>query len=124
MSETSKVYDVRQRSYLYALDIVKFLERLPNDYVTQTLGRQLLRAATSVGANIIEAKASSSKRDFSNFYSHSLKSANEAKFWLGLFQDSGKAPREAVKPLLDETGELGNILASSILTIKGKRRHF
>jgi len=101
---------------------MKFLETLPKDYIAQTVGKQLLRSATSVGANIIEAKASSSKRDFANFYSHSLKSANESKFWLGLLQDSGKASREHITPLLDETSELSNILASSLLTMKGKRR--
>jgi four helix bundle protein len=118
----NKVYDLRKRTYIYALEIIKFLEGLPREHISEILGKQLLRSATSVGANIIEAQASSSKKDFSNFYSYSLKSANESKFWLGLLKDSGKAPRDKVDPILTETNELSNILASSILTIKGKRR--
>ena len=118
----NKIYDVRERSYRYALQIVKFLETLPKDYIAQTMGKQLLRAATSVGANIVEARASSSKKDFANFYGYSLKSANESKFWLGLLQDSGKADRQQVKPLLEETHELSSILAASLLTLKGKKR--
>ena len=122
METATKIYDVKERTYRYALDVMKFLAGLPDDYIAKTIGRQLLRSATSVGANVMEAKAASSKRDFANFYTHSLKSANESKFWLGLLQDSGKASLEQVRPLLDETRELSNILASSILTMKGKRR--
>jgi four helix bundle protein len=107
---------------MYALDIIKFLDSLPKDYISQTIGRQLLRSATSIGANIIEAQASSSKRDFANFYNYSLKSANESKFWLNLLKDSGKSAVNKIKPILEETNELSNILASSILTIKGKKR--
>ena len=118
----NKVYDLKKRSYNYALDIIKFLDTLPKDYIAQTMGKQLLRSATSIGANIIEAYAASSKKDFANFYGYSLKSANESKFWLGLLKDSNKASLEKTNPILTETNELSNILASSILTINGKNK--
>lgn len=118
----NKVYDLNKRTYIYALEIIKFLENLPKDYISQVIGKQLLRSATSIGANIIEARASSSKKDFANFYNHSLKSANESKFWLGLLKDSNKASIEKISPMLNETNELSNILASSILTMRGKRK--
>ena len=76
----NKVYDLKKRSYIYSLDVIKFLECLPKDYIAQTIGKQLLRSATSVGANIVEAQAASSKKDFANFYNHALKSSNESKF--------------------------------------------
>ena len=97
----NKVYNLKKRTYIYALDVIKFLEDLPKDYISQTIGKQLLRSATSIGANIIEAQASSSKRDFANFYSHSLKSANESKFWLGLLKDSNRAPASRIDPLMN-----------------------
>ena len=115
------MYDIKRRTYLYALDVIAFLENLPKDYITQTLGKQLLRSATSVGANVIEAQGSGSKKDFTNFYSYALKSANESKFWLGLLRDSGKISNEGVRLLIDEVKELANIIASCILTLKGKR---
>ncbi len=118
----NKVYDLKKRTYIYALDIIKFLESLPKDYISVTIGRQLLRSATSIGANIVEAQASSSKKDFANFYSHSLKSANESKFWLGLLKDSNKVSIDNIGPILTETNEIANILAASILTMKGKKR--
>jgi four helix bundle protein len=114
--------EIKQRAYFYALDIIKYLDRLnKSDLSVRVLAQQLLRSATSIGANIIEAQAASSKKEFTNYLHHSLKSANESKFWLALLRDSGKSKKESADILLAETKELANILASSILTLKGKR---
>ncbi len=118
----NKVYDLKKRTYIYALEVIKFLESLSRDYISETIGRQLLRSSTSIGANIIEAQAASSKKDFANFYSHSLKSANETKFWLSLLKDSGRVGSDKLNSILNETNELSNIIAASILTMKGKKR--
>ena len=120
MNNQGKVYDLKKRTYLYALEVIKFLETLPQHYISQTIGKQLLRSATSIGANIFEAQAASSRKDFSNFYSHALKSANESKFWLGLLKDSNKYDNDKISNIVNETNELSNILASCILTIKDK----
>lgn len=115
--------DIKKRAFAYALEIIKFIDQLnKNDLSVQVIARQLLRSGTSIGANIIEAQSSSSRKEFTNFLNYSLKSANESKFWLALLRDSGKAKKESVDNLLSETKELANILASSILTLKGKRK--
>jgi four helix bundle protein len=114
--------EIKQRAYLYALDIIKFLDSLnKSDLSVRVMAQQLLRSATSIGANVIEAQAASSKKEFTNFLNHSLKSANESKFWLSLLRDSGKAKGDLINKLVAETKEIANILASSILTLKGKR---
>lgn len=108
---------------MYALDIIKFIDSLDKkDFSIQIISKQVLRSATSIGANIIEAQAGSTKRDFTNFFSYALKSANESKFWLGLLRDSNKADKVMTDKLINETLELANILASSILTLKGKNK--
>jgi four helix bundle protein len=115
--------DIKKRAFKYALEIIKLIDQLGNqDLSVQVISRQLIKSSTSIGANIIEAQASSSKREFTNFLNHSLKSANETKFWLALLRDSGKVKKESANHLLEETSELANILASSILTLKGKRK--
>lgn len=115
--------ELKKRVYLYALDVIKFIDTLEKkDFSVQVLSRQLLRSATSIGANIIEAQAGYTKRDFTNFFGYALKSANESKFWLGLLRDSKKADGEKTNKLLQETIELANILGSSILTLKGKKK--
>ena len=113
--------DLKERTYLYALDVIRFIDNLnTRDHSVQVISKQLLRSATSIGANIIEAQAASSKKDFTNFFSYSLKSANESKFWIGLLRDSSKADKDLSNKLLRETHEIANILGSSILTLKGR----
>lgn len=57
--------DLKKRAYLYTLDVIKFIDILDkNDFSIQIIARQLLRSATSIGANIIEAQAGSTKKDF------------------------------------------------------------
>lgn len=114
--------DLKKRVYLYSINIIQFIDGISkSDFAAQIITKQLLRSATSIGANIIEAQAGSSKKDFTNFFAYALKSANESKFWLGLLRDTGKADKEKSNILLQETAELANILGSSILTLKGKR---
>lgn len=66
-------------------------------------------------------QAGSSKKDFINYMQISLKSSNETKMWLSLLKDSEKAKSNDVEPLLTEATEFSKILASIVLTTKGKR---
>ena len=121
-NDKSKFKDEFQgRVYKFALDVIGFVEQLPKGQVSAIISEQLLRSATSIGAHVVEAKSAASRRDYANFFTHALKSANESKFWLGLLRDSGKAEKEASDRLLKEVTELSNILATSILTLKDKK---
>jgi four helix bundle protein len=113
--------DFRGRAYRFALEIIAFVDTLPKGQTSSVLADQLLRSATSIGANLVEAQGAGSRKDYAHFFSYALKSANETKFWLGLLRDSGKAEEEAADKLLREVTELSKIIASSILTLKGKR---
>ena len=114
--------ELKRRVYLYAIAVIKFIDRLEKrDFSIEVIAKQLLRSATSIGANIIEAQAGSTRKDFTNFFAYALKSANESRFWLGLLRDSGKAEKGDLGKLLQETTEIANILGSSILTLKGRR---
>lgn len=112
---------LKERAYNYAVKIVHFIDSLPREMSCQIMGKQLLRSATSVGANIIEAQAGSSRRDFANFMNHALKSANESIFWLGLLVEAKRIKNELADYLWKETHELSRILGASMLTLKGKR---
>jgi four helix bundle protein len=113
--------DFRGRAYRFALEIIAFVDILPKGQTSSVLTEQLLHSATSIGANLVEAQGAGSRKDHAHFFSYALKSANETKFWLGLLRDSGKAEEEAADKLLREVTELSKIIASSILTLKGKR---
>jgi len=113
--------EFKKRLYSWVLRLIKFIEKLPKDSVSDIMGKQLLRSGTSILANYIEANSASSKKDFINFFTHSLKSANESKVWLCLLRDTNKGEVKELKWLLNELIEIVNIIASGILTLKGKR---
>lgn len=113
--------EFKKRLYSWVLRLIKFLDRLPKDSVCGVIGKQLLRSGTSILANYVEANSASSKKDFTNFFTHALKSANESKIWLSLLRDTGKGDLAELEWLLRELVEVANVLASSILTLKGRK---
>ncbi|OGH48093.1 MAG: hypothetical protein A3A51_00460 [Candidatus Levybacteria bacterium RIFCSPLOWO2_01_FULL_39_10] len=118
-----KSSNLRDRTYQFSLDIIKFINKLPNERAFWSIGDQLLRSSTSIGANIIEAKASSSKREFIKFYQIALKSANESEYWLSLLRDSYPKLKSDCDALLSELDQISRMLASSLITMKGKRSY-
>jgi len=113
--------EFKGRTYKFALDVIGFVGQLSTEQTSRILSDQLLRSATSIGANVIEAQAASSRKDYTNFFAYALKSANECKFWLGLLRDSDRGDKETVNKLLKEATEIANILATSVLTLKGRK---
>ena len=118
----SKSTDVKVRAYRLSLDMILFINELPNKRSFWSIGDQLLRSTTSIGANMIEAKASSSRREFIKFYEIALKSANETKYWICLLRDSYPEIKEQCMTLLNEADEISKMIGSSVLTLKGKKR--
>lgn len=113
--------ELKYRCYYFSIKIIKFLETLPEKKVYWIISDQLLRSATSIGANIVEAKSSSSKRDFIKYYEIALKSANETKYWLGLLRDATSINKDKVSQPLSEVEEISKMLGSSLLTLKNKK---
>lgn len=110
----------KKRLYGFIIDLVKVVEKLPkNDELCRVAKNQIIRSVTSIGANYVEAQAASSRKDFTNFIYHSLKSANESKFWLALLRDTDKGNKDEIDELLKELIEISNILASCIMKLKG-----
>ena len=79
---------------------------------------QLLRSATSIGANLVEGAAGSSKNDFIKFYTIALKSANETKYWICLIKESIKIDAILIDSLLKEANEIFRIIATIIINAK------
>jgi len=121
-NDKSKFKDeFKKRLYNFVLKLIKFLDKLPNDNVSKRIGDQLLRSGTGIIGNYVEGQAASSKKDFTNFFTTCLKSTNESKLWFALLRDSKRAKPEEVAWFLNEPSEFGNIFASSVLTLKGKK---
>ena len=110
-----------RRLIRFSLDIIKLSEEMRQKKVFYSIIDQLIRSATSIGANVVEAKSSSSKRDYLRFFEIALKSANETKYWLILIRESMPEFKEKAINLLKEADEISKIIGSSVLTLKGKR---
>lgn len=108
------------RCYFFSLNIIKLSDEFPNKRSAWIIHDQVVRSATSIGANLVEARASSSRREFKKFYEIALKSANETLYWLCLMRDSEYIERTRVKKLLDEATELANMLAKGVMSLKKK----
>ncbi len=113
--------EFKKRLYSWVLRLITFIDKLPREMSSGVMGKQLLRSGTSILANYIEANSASSKKDFINFFTYSLKSANESKVWLSLLKDTDKGDKNELQYLLTELGEVANIFGASILRLKGKR---
>ena len=120
--KTEKSKNTRQRAYRFSLAIINLVKEFPKNKVYMIFTDQLLRSATSIGANLIEAKASSSKRDFIRFYEIALKSCNETIYWLYLLKDGKLESSKNIEPLIKEVQEIGRMIGSSLLTLKGRRQ--
>lgn len=119
--KNKKTDDFRARLYNLTLKLIEMIDKLPHDNVARRMGDQLLRSGTSIIANYVEAKASSSRKDYINYFTIALKSANESKLWISLFKDSGRLMQSDSEGIAGEVGEISNILAASILTLKFKK---
>jgi len=111
---------IKERTFNLSIEIIELLKLMPKSFIFEVLGKQLLRSGTSVGANIAEAQAGSSKKDFVNYYFIALKSANESVYWLELLLRVMKHPTfiEKTQKILNETTEISKILGASVVKMK------
>ena len=112
---------LKHRSFTFSKQLLKVVALLPNKKIYWVITDQLLRSGTSIGANIIEAQAASSKKDFIKFLQIALKSANETEYWLNLLKNLPEVNKQDIDNLINEVQELSKMLAASLITLKGKR---
>jgi len=106
--------DLSKRLFSFAVQVLRFLRKLPDTIEYRTIRYQLSKSATSSGANYEEAQAGSSKADFHNKVAISLKEMRESNWWLRLIKETSKDFIEDrnLKSLIDESSELKKILGS------------
>lgn len=112
--------DLRGRCYRFSLDVIAITDTLPNKRSAWVIADQLIRAGTSISANLVEARAASSRLEFKKFNEIALKSANETQYWLALLRDANLADPLRVDRLLAESKEIANMLAVGIIKLKQK----
>ena len=111
--------DLEQRTFRFAVDVVKFLKSIKYSKENDVIKYQLAKAATSIGANYEEAQGAFSKEDFRYKTSICLKEAREANYWLRILREADIANSDKLKNLIQESYELKNIFGSIM-----KKIHF
>jgi four helix bundle protein len=118
VNEGDKPYNIRHRCFFFSKEILSFVKDCKYEKVVSSLFDQLVRSATSIGANVVEGKAGSSKKDWNKYLVIALKSANETKYWLCLIRDTQEVPKIKINELIKEADEISKIIASIIINAK------
>ncbi len=112
---------VKDKSFAFALRIVKLFQYLQNEKKEYVIGKQLLRSGTAIGALIREAEQAESKADFIHKMAIAQKEANETEYWLDLLYKSEYLETVQYNSIIPDITELKKLLASIILTAKGDK---
>jgi four helix bundle protein len=113
---------LEERLLDYSARAIKLVDALPKTLVGRRIADQLLRSATSAGANYEEAQGAESKEDFTHKLQIALKELRESGYWLRLLVRSGKVPAQKMNPLIDESNQLRAMLCKAVATAKGKAK--
>ena len=120
MGSTKEENVILRKSYDFALRVVKIYKFLTIEQKEFVLSKQLLRSGTSIGANVEEAIAASSKADFIHKLTISAKEARETSYWLRLLKDSEYLPEVTFSPIHEECLVIRRILSKILITLKTK----
>jgi four helix bundle protein len=113
--------DLRRRTRLFALAVIRLVESLPRGRIADVLGRQLLRSGTSVGANYRAACRARSPADFIAKMGLVEEELDESAYWMELLVEWRTVQCDAVEPLMRESDELLAITVSSIKTARARK---
>lgn len=109
---------LKDKSYAFALRIVKLYKYLANEQKEYVVSKQILRSGTAIGALVREAEFGQSKADFANKLSIALKEANETDYWLSLLKDGEYITEKMYDSLAPDINELLRLLVASVKTAK------
>jgi four helix bundle protein len=107
-----------KRTMNFGLRVIRLVDALPKKQVTQVLGRQLLRAGTSVGANYRAAVRGKSRADFIAKMGIVEEECDEALYWMEMLVESGSVKSDLLKSLIDEGNQILSIVVASIRTAR------
>jgi four helix bundle protein len=118
----NKKYNLEDRTLDFAKKIISLCQSLPNNTVNFKLIDQLIRAASSIGANYIEANEALGKKDFLHRLRIARKESKETLFWLQLVLETNKNKKDQINDLIKECNEIRNILSAIINRIEMKNK--
>jgi four helix bundle protein len=113
--------EFKRRTRGLGLDVIALVKTMPRDFVGDTLARQLIRSATSVGANYRAACRGRSTADVMSRLAIVEEESDETIYWLEMLRDSKSVPAPVVAPLIDEANQICAMTVASIRTLRARR---
>ena len=110
--------ELKRRTKRFDLDVIDLVDSFPSTQPARVIGNQLLRSASSVGANYRAASRGRLKADFISKIGITIEEADESQHWLELLSEASLVSSERLKPLLQESNELIAILTASVKTAR------
>jgi four helix bundle protein len=101
-----------------ALHVIQLVDGLPRGVANDAIARQIIRSATSIGANYRAGCRGRSDREMASKFNIALEEADETQYWLELLADSGHAERGSVRKVYDEVDEVLRMLVASLKTLR------
>ena len=121
MSDERKKGTLALRTKAFALAVIRMFAALPRSEVARILGRQMVRAGTSVGAQYREGSRARSSAEFISKLESALHELEETQYWLELMEESGVGDADSLAEARREAGELTAMLTASVLTAKRRK---
>ena len=113
-----KARDLEERTRRFAVSVIGLTDRLRHNRANDIIARQMIRSASSIGANYREAVRAESRDDFIHKLNISSKEAAETQYWLEILNDLRPSPETSV--LLEESGALLRILTAGVKTARSR----
>ena len=120
-SQDEKPYDLKQRTLEFALRVVRLVKALPRGKIGTVMGSQVLRSATSVGAQYREAVRSRSTAEFISKLESTLQELEETNYWFELIAGAELIPASRLESLQREAHELSAIFTATVIRVKANR---
>ena len=110
--------EIKERCFNFSLRVIDFIDLLPKTTATLIITRQLVRSATSIGANLVEGSDACSKKEFINYLNISRKSARETIYWLEMIKHKKWVGEKETEILIKEATEIRKIISTIIINTK------
>ena len=111
--------EISNRIIKFNARVIKLVDALADSFSGKKIADQLIRSATSVGANYEEAHGASSRADFAHKLQIALKEARETRYWLAIILEANLTPDFGIEALVDEATQIHAILGKSVATVRG-----
>ena len=113
MNSENKIYEIRKISQFFSIQIIELVRLFPKDPASYVVGNQIIRSATSISANIVEAQSSLTKKEFIYYLNVAKKEAKETLNWLEIIEKA-KLNKNDISALIEECNEIISILVASV----------